>query len=420
MGRKRRGSQAFSFEQNEETLLQNETIVKLYQNKTFEPPEPKEYETILEEGIFPISSARAKRGQAQPSKDGLLVLGLNKSSRKIVEYKYWKQDDKDRNRRRKLMIQRLWKGRRKEKLKALDCAGEQKLIDLIADRVSSDDEAELSPSKKPRTISQEKPLRNDCVWIALEAVNTKSKYSKASTSSSDIDFGSQCVWTHSGLDDNEEEIENESTNKNTENVSSISQTVETSQTSNLTAEVSPRRDSYTNELHELQGLIPESELAELLNTDDLLFCNEVKTKKSVVGVLGSIENVVQNKDTNHKESRKSLRRSARIMSIPHITGSIYTGDKSTDEVEKDTENRPLSENVNIGKKKKKQRVLDVSNDSPQPLPLVKDDSWNHDPEGKKTQETSRKKRRSYSREEGVGRYSLDGSRKNRYVSIFVN
>ena len=58
MGRKRRGSQAFNFEQSEETLLQNETIVKLYQNKTFEPPEPKEFETILEEGNRPVSNGR--------------------------------------------------------------------------------------------------------------------------------------------------------------------------------------------------------------------------------------------------------------------------------------------------------------------------------------------------------------------------
>ena len=53
MGRKRRGSQAFNFEQSHETLLQNENIVKLYQNKTFEPPEPKLYETLIEEGGTP-------------------------------------------------------------------------------------------------------------------------------------------------------------------------------------------------------------------------------------------------------------------------------------------------------------------------------------------------------------------------------
>ena len=407
MGRKRRGSQAFHFEQSEETLKQNESIVKLYQNKTFEPPEPKEYETILEEGNESVSNTngRAKRGQAQPSKDGFLVLGLNKSSRKILEYKFWKQDDKERNRKRKLMIQRQWKGRRKEKWKALDCAGEQKLIDLIADRVSSDDEDELYPAKKPRLTVADKPLAKDCVWNAVEPSNTKTKYSKDSTSSSDIDFGSQCVWSHAGLD---EEDKNESTNKTEESISSVNGkrnrgSIEASQIANVTAESSSRRESYSNDLHELQGIIPESELAELLNTDDLLFCNEVKPKPKVTkGVLSSIENVLQSKESNNKESRKSLRRSARIMSIPHITGSIYTGDKSTEEVavEIDSENQPLSENENS---------VFQSPDIP-----VIGESSSHDHLGTGSQKTLGRKRRSYSLEDGIGRYSLDGSRKNRF------
>ena len=94
MGKKRRGSQAFYFEQSEETLKENETIVNLYQNKTFVPPEPKLYETILEEGNNTPTTARAKRGQVQASKDGSLVLGLNKSSRTISENKYWRQGSK--------------------------------------------------------------------------------------------------------------------------------------------------------------------------------------------------------------------------------------------------------------------------------------------------------------------------------------
>lgn len=419
MGRKRRGSQAFHFEQSEETLKQNETIVKLYQNKTFEPPEPKEYETILEEGNGPVSNSncRAKRGQAKPSKDGSLVLGLNKSPRKILEYKYWKQDDKERNRKRKLMIQRQWKGRRKEKLKALDCDGEQKLIDLIADRVSSDDEDELSPAKKPRLIAMDKPLAKDCVWNAVEPSNTKSKFSKASTSSSDIDLGSQCVWSHAGLD---EEDKNECTNKTIESISSIndrrnSATIETSQLTNVTAELSSRRETYSNELQELQGLIPESELAELLNTDDLLFCNEVKPKPKVKkGVLSSIENVLLNKESNIKESRKSVRRSARIMSIPYITGSIYTGDKSTEDVvvEIDSENQPLSENENSVF-----RVSDICYNDPKPQtkPVIGESS--HDHLGTGSQKTLRRKRRSYSLEDGIGRYSLDGSRKNSLLTV---
>ena len=47
---KRRGSQMFKFEQNEETLYQNEAICNLYKNKNYLAPEPKEFEAIPEEG----------------------------------------------------------------------------------------------------------------------------------------------------------------------------------------------------------------------------------------------------------------------------------------------------------------------------------------------------------------------------------
>ena len=94
MGKKRRGSQAFAFEQSEETLLQNENILKLYKNQTFEPPEPRALETIREEGNGD-GAKRAKRGE---SEDGYLVLGLFKAGRIISDYKYWKQDDKGKNR----------------------------------------------------------------------------------------------------------------------------------------------------------------------------------------------------------------------------------------------------------------------------------------------------------------------------------
>ena len=416
MGRKRRGSQAFNFEQSEETLMQNETIVKLYQNKTFEHPEPREFETILEEGHEhePTSNARAKRGQAKPSKDGSLVLGLNKSLRKITEYKFWKQDDKERNRKRKLKLQKLWKGRRREKLKVLDCNGEQKLIDLIADRVSSDEEDESCPAKKPLLISVQKPLPDNCVWNAVESSNKKSQFSKASTSSSDIDFGSQCVWTQAGLDnghDNGHE-EHEFTNETDENIPSInggrhsiSPTIETSQISktNVTAELSSQRDSFSTDLHELKGLIPESELAELLNTDDLLFCNEVKPQPSDTrSVLGSIENLLPKTENNHTESRKSLRRSARIMSITHISGSIYTGGG-----ENDTENKLVTENVNIGKNKKL-RVPDTQ---------AQTEDCSNEFEGTGGLKTSSRRRRSYSLEDGVKRYSLDGSGRNSLLTV---
>ena len=44
---RRRGSQAFQFEQSEETLQQNESICNLYQNKNYVPPDPGELEVAL-------------------------------------------------------------------------------------------------------------------------------------------------------------------------------------------------------------------------------------------------------------------------------------------------------------------------------------------------------------------------------------
>ena len=47
-GSRRRGSQAFQFEQSEETLQQNETICNLYQNKNYVPPDPGELEVAID------------------------------------------------------------------------------------------------------------------------------------------------------------------------------------------------------------------------------------------------------------------------------------------------------------------------------------------------------------------------------------
>ena len=58
---KRRGSQAFRFEQAEETLLQNETICNLYQNKNYVAPSPLALETIPEESVMKIKDKRFRR-----------------------------------------------------------------------------------------------------------------------------------------------------------------------------------------------------------------------------------------------------------------------------------------------------------------------------------------------------------------------
>ena len=77
------------------------------------------------------NAQRSRRAAQTVSPDGGLILGMQLGKRMILEYKYWKQDDKERIKRRKAMMTKQWKGRRRPKIKYLDAVGEQKLHDLI-------------------------------------------------------------------------------------------------------------------------------------------------------------------------------------------------------------------------------------------------------------------------------------------------
>ena len=67
-------------------------------------------ETIIKEG-GEKEDQRALRGGALVAEDGGLVIGKGKGRRTIEGYKYWKQDDEERNKRRKLMLAKQWRGR---------------------------------------------------------------------------------------------------------------------------------------------------------------------------------------------------------------------------------------------------------------------------------------------------------------------
>ena len=318
MGRKRRGSQAFAFEQSEETLRQNENILKLYQNQTFEPPEPQPLETIREEGSVDPAK-RAKRGE---SVDGTLVLGVSKARRIITDYKFWKQDDQEKNRKRKQKISKQWKGRRKQKPKPLDLVLEQRLIDLIADRVSSDEEDE-EDEENPNYLSSQ------CVWQASDnrsATNQLSAFVPISARPS------------SPLDDLE--------SSNTSSPQCFSEPDTSPKDQDILNQINqPSDDDEPNEndvLSELQGLVPESELAELLQCEDFLFCSKQSKPEPAAKVQ------VTSESKEKKDSRKSLRRSARIMSVPNLTGSVFTdgGDRDLEE----------QENLNPGEELGRKRV----------------------------------------------------------------
>jgi len=394
MGRKRRGSQAFTFDQSEETLRQNESIVNLYQNKTFQPPEPQPIETITEEGDQGTKpNQRLKRG-AVASPNGMLVLGSRKSLRQIQTYKFWKQDDKERNRRRKTMITKLWKGRKRKKIIPLSFADEQKLVDLIADRVATDDEDESSPSKPKFIISSEK---SGCVWKSTEP-SSNVKISQASCSSSDIDFASTCVWSNRNVQEEVSEADLDLANDEDDS-EEISVDVNDEELLKKSVVEENKENCSDATLLELHHLIPKSELDELLQTDDLLFCSRAKPKK----VLGTITNTQPTGSSN--ENRKSIRRSARLGSIPNIVGSVFT--TNDESAEFDPSKVPV-------KKKRNRRCPQKSAEAEDALHQSTDvlESGNL-----LSVPQQSKKRRSYSFENSSGRYSLDGSKKNSLLTV---
>jgi len=165
------------------------------------------------------------------------------------------------------------------------------------------------------------------------------------------------------------------------------------------------KEMQHNTMFELQGLIPDSELAELLATDDLLFCTD-NTSQKPAQVLGSVENTISSDNKVHN-SRKSIRRSARLMCQPGFAGSVYSGHNNLggDHEELGGEGK---ENLDHRKKKSKTRIPSTKE------PHVDEQvGLSHD--------VNKMKRRSYSLEDSKGRpssrYSLDGSRKNSLLTI---
>jgi len=456
MGRKRRGSQAFTFEQSEETLLQNENIVKLYQNKTFEPPEPQELETIREEGAL-ASAKRTKRGETE---DGSLVLGVSKSRRIIVDYKFWKQDDKEKNRRRKLKIAKQWKGRKRNKTKPLNYHLEQQLIDLIADRVSSDEEDGLEDCEVNQNY-----MSSQCIWEASNVLSSSNHEEMSLSSECKADQGnlsesnqsSQCVWEASSVllsskskeltmssESEADQAQPECFSEGDTSLSDItnSRSKPPSAREHLTSRNNQPSEDLTNEndvLNELQGLIPESELEELLQCDDFLFCSSKENRTKTGPPAKADSKTRENKD------RRSVRRSARIMSVPNLTGSIFTGpqmesgdEENLDprEEKKRRKEKPKEGQLQVSRKKRTKRCTphtaqgskksqegvrevfkDVSNHKEEPASNTESSEMSKRASEESGDAVKSKRRKSYSLEDGRVRYSLDGSRRNSVLTL---
>jgi len=171
-GSRRRGSQAFQFEQSEETLQQNETICNLYQNKNYVPPDPGELEAIVEES----NTEETQGGRARRAVDGQggFAIGVRKEKRVIEPYKYWRVDNKEKNKKRKMMAGKLWKGRKRPKLESLTPDEEVYLSELIAaedgDEECGDEESCVWGRGVGDFNCSATSTTNDgpCIWGALE------------------------------------------------------------------------------------------------------------------------------------------------------------------------------------------------------------------------------------------------------------
>lgn len=383
MGRKRRGSQAFTFEQSEETLLQNEKIVKLYQNKTFEPPDPVLLETIREEaGDGQTGSRRVKRGE---NEDGVLVLGVNKARRVIEEYRFWKQDDKEKNKKRKLKITKQWKGRKRLKTKPLNPELEQRLVALIADRVPSDEE-EGTDTDNPHQFSTQ------CVWEAS---------SPLLSSRSSINSHREKEISQPG-----EDVHSSPESPQYVSLDESSPTPSIPLSKNLSKEnyLIEREEvqSENDVLSKLQGVIPESELEELLQCDDFLFCSSKDSKSKTKPPV---------KTTLKEENSKEFKGKGDELPVTKVVKKKKTrkctpqGSKpSVGLVLRDVTNQQEEPSSNDKKKRRKEESSEKEEDVPR---------------GKARRRSVRiaNRRKSYSLEDGGARYSLDGSRRNSVLTV---
>ena len=119
--KKRRQSMQFADLAKKNNVMSENELHDYYMNKNYLAPEKIQLETIFEAG--------GKRGTS--SDTGELVAGRHKAKRYIEDYSFWKQNDKERNKRRKSMIQKQFKGRKRIKIHPSKADREQGLIELI-------------------------------------------------------------------------------------------------------------------------------------------------------------------------------------------------------------------------------------------------------------------------------------------------
>lgn len=328
--KKRRGSQMFKFEQNEETLLQNEAIINLYNNKNYAPPEQKALETIYEDFQNNRKTLRPKRGSSSSTGNDSFLLGKNLEKRFIEDYRFWKQDDKDRLKKRKSKISKQWKGRIKprksvDEVKINDCL--KFLLDNL--EVSEDESSESKETTEivpysagsilnylekiepcPKLIQEEK----FCSKSTRESTNEDILVIKSRVSSRRSQALKESVQ-NSNYTPSRPENENFATNNINTSLSSFNRESKINEDQFIQFTKPTQTVDHTvvpdESLISLQNIIPAEELQEILESDDLLFCDIKAPGK-------------ENSRKSKREScRRSIRRSARLQHS-ELQGSVFT------------------------------------------------------------------------------------------------
>ena len=370
---KRRGSQAFRFEQTEETLLQNETICNLYNNKNYVAPSPSQLESITEEEKQD-KDKRVRRGEGVSGSPG-----VKKSKRFLEPYKFWRVDNTDKNKKRKAMVTKMWRGRKKPKPSPLTEELELYLEQLIELKDESFDESEEEEREASRRLcvwgrdrvaassqsSQEGELA--CVWSGgreeagglLEPVASSGARVREELHVDDVEPHAEEVEPsiegvepsveneeHSAetvVEPSEETVENpvgqrelpagaRSRKRKSKTVARDAAVPQKLQVVELRKEdkeetgqdtVEPGRSTGSSaaaqeaedSLSSLTGLIPAHELEEMLGSEDFLFCGESSKRAEA-----------RPKKAARESTSRSVRRSARLSLHPStssLVGSIF-------------------------------------------------------------------------------------------------
>ena len=257
---RRRGSQAFQFEQSEETLLQSETLQNLYTNKNYVAPLPRKLESIQEmEEVECISSG----GQETRSRREV------KNKKRFIEPNQFLKVDDERNKRRKVMVQKLWKGRNKPK--PIPLREEQELLlEQILDLKEAtfeEDEQEDCEEKRLRkefwkdvvpAIIVEKPKT-----IKEPARGKESNAKKIKKGIAVIESAPGENYSHKG-----------DTRGGHHGQGDLGRYIDIDP-----RPASPNPLSHTSVDDSLASFIPADELADVLSSEDLLFCQEPRSRK---------------------------------------------------------------------------------------------------------------------------------------------